>query len=112
MDECPSAIDGIVEISRHRYGVLISGDPSGLSQLARLILWLAKVDQSQCDTMPDGERIHVHLYPGRQLTPSSVDVEVSRLDAKGTGAFPARYIGQALPGKRGPRQRGARRNRR
>lgn len=97
MNDCPSGITGMLEVSRHRHGVLISGDASGLRQLARLISWLARVDQSTCDTIPDGERIHVHLYPGRQLTRFSADVEISRLDAKGTGDLPARYLDPMPP---------------
>ncbi|MFO0898915.1 MAG: hypothetical protein U0836_15935 [Pirellulales bacterium] len=94
---CPSRIQGNLEISKGRGCVLIGGDPKGLRSLARLLLWLADVDQESHPTMPYGEREHVHLYPQRtgapheSMTRFSVVTELCRLDAKGTGEFPAKY---------------------
>jgi hypothetical protein len=91
---CPSVINGTLEISKNRTGVFIGGDPQGLRSLAKLLNWLADVDQESHPIMPDGEREHVPLYcgpPYRQLTPFSVVTELCRLDAKGTGELPDRY---------------------
>lgn len=90
-------INGNLEISKHRTGVFIGGDPAGLRSLAKLLIWLASADQEKHPTMPDGEREHVHLYARDsaesyfQLTQFSVLTELCRLDAKGTGEFPERY---------------------
>jgi len=86
----PPRIKGNVEITKGRNGVFIGGDPKGLRSLADLLCWLADVDQESNLNLPDGEREHTHLYGGSQLTSQSVNTEVCRLDAKGTGKFPRR----------------------
>ena len=94
---CPSRIKGNLEISKRRSGIFIGGDPDGLRSLAKLLDWLANVNQESHASMPDGEREHVHLYAGdpafpyNSLTQFSVQTELCRLDAKGTGEFPERY---------------------
>jgi len=89
-------IEGSLEISTSRDGVFIGGDPEALRSLAGLLTWLADVDQRSLSTQPDGERCHAHLHANgpagfNSLTPFSVEREVCRLDAKGTGEFPERY---------------------
>ena len=90
-------IEGILEISKRRTGVFISGDPDGLRSLARLLIWLADADQESHTTMPDGAWCHVHLHANdavesfNSLSPFSVETVLSRLDAKGTGEFPEKY---------------------
>jgi len=71
--------------------VLIHGNPEGLRSLANLLLQLADADQESNADLPVGAREHKHLYPGSELSKSSVAVIVGRLDAKGTGAFYERY---------------------
>jgi len=74
-----------------RNEVLIHGDPEGLRSLAKLLLNLADVDQNSITDLPVGAREHVHLRPKLELSDSSIQVIVGRLDAKGTGAFYDRY---------------------
>jgi hypothetical protein len=94
---CPSRIIGTLEISKNRHGILIIGDPKGLRSLAKLLVWLADVDQETHPNMPDGDREHVHLHPAvkkgpfAHLTQFSTLTELCRLDAKGTGDLPPRY---------------------
>jgi hypothetical protein len=93
---CPCVIEGNLEISKSRQGVFIGGDPRGLRSLAKILIWLADVDQELHPSMPDGEREHTHLYCSpatgqRHLTKFSVITELCRLDAKGTGEFPKKY---------------------
>ena len=93
-------LKGDVEISLQRYGrdpydVFIGGDPEGLRSLARMIHWLADVNQ-EASGMPDGEREHVHLSPGFQLSGNSKRTELCRLDAKGTGDFPLNFVPKGL----------------
>ena len=92
-------IVGNLEISTSGNEVFIGGDPNGLRSLARLLVWLANVDQESLCNLPDGERCHVHLHTRERLeafnslTPFSKETELCRLDAKGTGDFPKKYRG-------------------
>jgi hypothetical protein len=85
----PPKIKGNLEISKHRAGIFIGGDPEGLRSLGELLHWLADCDQEADPNLPVGEREHTYLYCGSQLTLQSVNTEVCRLDAKGAGEFPA-----------------------
>ena len=88
-------IEGTLEICRSQSGIFIGGDPDALRTLARLLTWLANIDQESLASMPDGERCHVHLHTRdaegfNSLTPFSEETELCRLDAKGSGEFPER----------------------
>jgi hypothetical protein len=72
--------------------VLIHGDPEGLRSLARLLLKLADINQDNNIDLPIGAREHIHLRPKYDLSNSSENVIIGRLDAKSTGAFYDRYI--------------------
>lgn len=103
---CPN-VKGSLEISKRRGSILIAGDPDGLRSLAKLLNWLADVDQNAHPTMPDGEREHTHLYADSlyaNLTPFSATTELCRLDAKGTGEFPEKY--RDVQSRLAPRKRG------
>ena len=79
--------------------VLIHGDPEGLRSLAKLLLKLADLDQNSITDLPVGAREHIHLRPKLELSDSSVQVIVGRLDAKGTGAFYDRYVPNTSEGR-------------
>lgn len=80
--------------------ILIHGDPEGLKSFARLLLRLADTQQDALPALPIGAREHVSLRPKWELSDSSVEVIVGRLDAKGTGAFYDRYVAKKrLPKK-------------
>lgn len=72
--------------------ILIHGDPEGLRSFATLLLKLADTNQSDIIGLPIGARHHMHLRPKYDLSNSSENVIIGRLDAKGTGAFYDRYI--------------------
>jgi len=74
--------------------VLIHGNPEGLKSLAKLLIEIAELNQEKVDDkfLPIGAREHYHLRPGIELSKSSTEVIVGRLDAKGTGCFFERYI--------------------
>jgi len=74
--------------------VLIHGNPEGLKSLAKLLIEIAELNQENVDEkyLPTGAREHHHLKPGIELSKSSIEVIVGRLDAKGTGKFYDRYI--------------------
>jgi hypothetical protein len=72
--------------------ILIHGDPEGLRSLATILLELADTDQNEIIDLPIGAREHIHLRPKYDLSNSSEELIVGRLDAKGTGTFYDRYI--------------------
>jgi len=100
----PPRIEGNLEVSKRKTDIFIGGDPEGLRSFARLLMWLADIDQELLSSQPDGERCHVHLHTKdaegfNSLTPFSSETEVCRLDAKGTGEFPKEYrrLGKGTP---------------
>ncbi len=74
--------------------ILIHGDPEGLKSLAKLLMEIADLNQDMVEerNLPVGAREHYHLRPNIELSQSSVEVIVGRLDARGTGDFYERYI--------------------
>ena len=74
--------------------VLIHGNPEGLKSFAKLLIEIAELNQEKVDDkyLPIGAREHYHLRPGIELSNSSIEVIVGRLDAKGAGDFYDRYI--------------------
>jgi bisphosphoglycerate-dependent phosphoglycerate mutase len=77
--------------------ILIHGNPKGLRSFAKLLLEIADLNQEKIDDkiLPIGAREHFHLRPDIELSSSSVEVIVGRLDAKGTGYFYNRFIPKA-----------------
>jgi hypothetical protein len=67
--------------------ILIHGDPEGLRSFANLLFELANRNQTENIELPIGAREHVHLRPNIELSKSSLEVIVGRLDAKGNGTF-------------------------
>jgi hypothetical protein len=86
-DECEGETIKWDEVSIH-------GNPEGLKSLAKLLIEIAELDQEKVDNkyLPIGAREHYHLRPGIELSKSSNEVIVGRLDAKGTSNFYSRYI--------------------
>lgn len=74
--------------------ILIHGNPEGLKSLAKLLIEIAELNQEKVEDkyIPIGAREHYHLRPGIELSKSSIEVIVGRLDAKGTGAFYKSYV--------------------
>lgn len=81
--------------------VLIHGDPEGLKSFARLLMKLADANQDEIIGLPIGAREHIHLRPQFDLSNSSEEVVVGRLDAKGTGDFYDRYVEKSKAKDRG-----------
>lgn len=75
--------------------VLIHGDPEGLRSFAKLLTKIADINQDDIADLPIGAREHVHLEPNLDISKSSVQVIVGRIDAKGTGDFYDRYLQKA-----------------
>ena len=72
--------------------ILIHGDPEGLRSLANLLIKIADLNQDDRADLPNGAREHVHLRPKLDLSTSSNQVTIGRLDAKGTGEFYQAFI--------------------
>ena len=74
--------------------VLIHGDPIGLRSLADQLIYLADLDQEKVEDkyLPNGAREHLHLRPNLELSKSSIETIIGRLDSKGKKEFPSNYI--------------------
>jgi hypothetical protein len=72
--------------------VLIHGDQEGLRSFGKLLIKLADLDQEKRLDIPIGAKEHYHLRPNFELSKSSIEAIVGRLDAKGTGRFYDRFI--------------------
>ena len=72
--------------------ILIHGDAEGLKSFARLLTRIADLNQDETKDLPVGAREHVHLRPNLDISKSSIEVIVGRIDAKGTGVFYDRYL--------------------
>ncbi|WP_300687278.1 hypothetical protein [Chryseobacterium sp.] len=89
-------IEGLLDVffSDDKDQILIHGNSEGLKSLAQLLMKLAELDQEKIDNnfLPSGSREHYELRPNIELSKSSIEVIVGRLDARGTGEFYSRYI--------------------
>jgi len=74
--------------------VLIHGDSEGLKSLAKQLIYLAELDQEKVEDkyLPNGAREHLHLRPNLELSKSSTETIIGRLDSKGKKEFPTNYI--------------------
>lgn len=74
--------------------VVIHGDPEGLRSFANVLIDLANTHQDKIDgdQLPVGERQHIKWRPGFEISKSSDEVTIGRLDAKKTGEFYNRFI--------------------
>jgi len=50
------------------------------------------MNQDEKTDLPFGAREHIHLRPNLDISKSSVEVIVGRIDAKGTRVFYDRYV--------------------
>jgi hypothetical protein len=74
--------------------VLIHGNPEGLKSFAKLLIEIAELNQEKVNDkyLPAGASEHYHLRPNIELSKSSIEVIVGRIDAKMTGDFYKGYI--------------------
>lgn len=73
--------------------ILIHGDSEGLKSLAKQLIDLAELNQDKVDNkfLPIGAREHLHLRPNIELSKSSTETIIGRLDSKLNKAFPDNY---------------------
>lgn len=73
--------------------ILIHGDSEGLKSLAKQLVDLAELDQEKVENkyLPIGAREHLHLRPNLELSKSSTETIIGRLDSTGNKEFPANY---------------------
>jgi len=91
MDMTPPTLSGSVSISEEDGKIIIAGDPAGLKSLAEMLDWLGSINQKIINGISNGDRAHIHLSPGTHVSYDSSEIEICRLDAKGTGKFPKSY---------------------
>ena len=90
--------EGIIETWQE---ILIHGDPDGLRSLAKLLIKIADTNQDERNDIPMGAREHIHLRPKLDISESSDQVIIGRLDAKGTGEFYQAFIPKDTDKKNG-----------
>jgi hypothetical protein len=79
---------GAITVKEGKGSVVIAGDPEGLRSLGHLLIWLADQDLGQWPYLKPGGHAHLHLYPKLDLGDGSAEVELMRLDAKGSAGQP------------------------
>lgn len=81
-------------VSNDKNEIMIHGNSEGLKSFAKLILEIADLNQEKIEEkyLPIGAREHYHLRPNIELSKSSVEVILGRLDAKGSGKFYDSFI--------------------
>lgn len=90
-------IDGHLDIFSYQNDdeskIIIHGNPEGLRSFAKLLLEIADLNQEDFaeQYLPIGAREHYHLKPNIELSKSSYEVIIGRLDAKETGDFYDRF---------------------
>jgi hypothetical protein len=89
--DCEDEFEGEIEKWQE---VLIHGDPEGLRSFAKLLMTIADLNQESLTALPIEAREHYHLRPNIELSKSSIQAIVGRLDAKGTGRFLDQYVGK------------------
>jgi hypothetical protein len=74
--------------------ILIHGDSEGLKSLAKQLVDLAELVQEEVEDkyLPIGAREHLHLRPNLELSKSSIETIIGRLDSKGKKEFPSNYF--------------------
>lgn len=74
--------------------ILIHGDPKGLKSLAAQLIYLAELEQEKVDDkyLPIGAREHIILRPKFELSISSFQTIIGRLDSKGEKKFYKSYM--------------------
>ncbi|MDP9958052.1 hypothetical protein J2X97_003726 [Epilithonimonas hungarica] len=92
-NEIDGHLDVFIAQNDDKKEVLIHGNQEGLKSLAKLLLKIADLNQEEVEDkyLPTGARKHYHLRPNIELSNSSDEVIVGRLDAKGTGEFYSRF---------------------
>jgi hypothetical protein len=78
------SLTGRISITDEDGKVVIAGDPEGLRSLGRLLTWLGDADQEQWPYLRPGGHAHIHIYPKYDISADSREVELMRLDAKGS----------------------------
>ena len=78
-------LTGTIAITDEEGKIIIAGDPEGLRSFGRLLTWLGDADQEQWPYLPTGGHAHLHIYPKDDISADSREVELMRLDVKGTG---------------------------
>ncbi len=80
--------DAVTEPVDETLSIHINGDRNGLKSLAEYLLYLAELDQNEVDDnlLPNGASEHVNLRPNVELSKSSNETIVGRLDRKSMAA--------------------------
>ena len=75
-------LSGKITIADELGKIIIAGDPEGLRSLGALLTWLADQDLATWPHLQAGQQAHLHVYPRIDISETSREVELMRLDAK------------------------------
>lgn len=86
--------NSVTESIDETLSVHINGDRNGLKSLAEYLLYLAELDQEEVDDklLPIGASEHGNLRPNIELSQTSNETTVGRLDRKGISELPTWYV--------------------
>lgn len=86
--------DSITEPIDENLSIHINGDPEGLKSLAEFLLYLANLNQEKVDdkVLPVGASEHTNLMSNLDLSRTSNETMIGRLDRKGIDTFPDWYV--------------------
>jgi hypothetical protein len=86
--------DSVTEPIDETLSVHINGDRNGLKSLAEYLLYLAELNQEDVDDnlLPIGASEHGNLRPNIELSQTSNETILGRLDRKGKAELPAWYV--------------------
>jgi len=72
--------------------IFINGDPLGLRSLSNVLIRMANIIEEEDSELLIGDREHFTLHPNIDLSKSSENVTIGRLEAKLTGNFYERFV--------------------
>jgi hypothetical protein len=77
----PPALRGYQVVSVEEGEVTIYGDPEGLRSLAKVLQFVADINQSLLqDGMPTEDSFHCHVFPGEHFSVPSLPLRIGRVD--------------------------------
>jgi hypothetical protein len=75
-------LSGNIQITDKAEKIVISGDPEGLRSLSALLTWFADQELDTWPYLKEGQHAHLHVYPHYDISETSREVELMRMDLK------------------------------
>jgi hypothetical protein len=75
-------LHGNITITDEAGKIVIAGDPEGLRSFGVLLTWLADQDLDAWPYLQKGKHAHLHVYPRIDISETSREAELMRIDPK------------------------------